>query len=115
LLCELNRTGDLPDPLVATLEGLPNRVHARHVTVAGDARRVTFELQLESTAPLGAFADLVCRLSGIMGGQDVTYCVGRGGTLRIEPPGKLVTDESGRALSPLEALRKARQDDGGKD
>jgi hypothetical protein len=109
LVCELQRTGDLPDQLTATLEGLPNRVHAEPVTIAADDRRIIFVLKTEPTAPLGSFNSLVCRLSGVMGGQEVSYCVGRGGVLKIEPAGTLVLDDSGRALSPLEALRRSQR------
>jgi len=114
LVCELNRTGDLPEQITATLEGLPNRVHTSPVTIARDDRRVTFTVEIEPTAPLGAFSSLVCRLSGNMGGQEVSYCTGRGGVLKIEPPGALVLDASGRALSPLEALRRSQKTDQGK-
>jgi hypothetical protein len=58
---------------------------------------------------VGTFASLVCRLTGAIDGQEVSYCVGRGGVLKIEPAGALVTDETGRPLSPLEVLRRSRK------
>ena len=58
-------------------------------------------------APVGIFPDLIVRLSGQLHGQPVSYCIGRGGTLRIEPRGALVRDPQGRPLSRLEVLQKA--------
>jgi hypothetical protein len=58
---------------------------------------------------VGTFASLVCRLTGAIDGQEVSYCVGRGGVLKIEPAGALVTDETGRPLSPIEVLRRSRK------
>jgi hypothetical protein len=106
VVCELSCNGEAPEQLTAMLEGLPNRVHTSPVTISRDDRRASFEVTIEPTAPLGSFTGLACRLSGTIGGQDVSYCVGRGSVLKIEPSGTLVTDESGRALSPLEALRR---------
>jgi hypothetical protein len=108
LACELDWTGEVPDRLTAVLEGLPNRVRAEPVTIAKADRRATFSVACEGTAPLGTFSGLVCRLSGVVRGQEVSFCVGRGGVLKIEPPGKVVVDDSGRVLSPLEALRRSQ-------
>jgi hypothetical protein len=108
LVCELKTRAALPQQMTATLEGLPNRVAAEPVTVSGDERSVVFTVKVDPTAPVGSFPSLVCRLSGAIDGHEVSYCTGRGGILRIERAGALVTDDAGRALSPLEVLRKSR-------
>ncbi len=109
LVCEIKRVGQLPPRMVATLEGLPNRVSADPVTVTNDDERITFAVKVEPQAPVGTFASLVCRLTRAIDGQEVSYCVGRTGVLKIEPAGALVTDETGRPLSPLEVLRLSRE------
>lgn len=109
LVCQIKSPGRLPAKLTATLEGLPNRVSASPVTVSSNDHSVQFTVKLEATAPVGSFEDLVCRLAGTIDGDEVSYCVGRGGTLRIEPVGNLVIDDSGRPLSPLEVLRQSRK------
>jgi hypothetical protein len=109
LVCSVERNAALPDSLVATMEGLPNRVIASPITISANDQRVEFSIQLEPTAPVGTFSSLVCRLTGIVEGQQVSYCIGRGGILKIEPAGALVTDSTGRPLSPLEILRQARE------
>jgi hypothetical protein len=108
LVCQLTAKGVLPPQMTATLEGLPNRVSANSVDVSADDRTVSFAVQVEPTAPVGSFPSLVCRLTGNVDGQEVSYCIGRGGVLRIERAGALVTDASGRPLSRLEVLRKSR-------
>jgi hypothetical protein len=106
----LTITGPLPNPLVATLEGLPNRAVVASVSVdTALPDPVQLNIQLPRDAPLGEFTGLVCRLSGSVDGQDISYCVGRGGTLIIEPTGGLMTDDTGRPLSKLELLRKNKQ------
>jgi hypothetical protein len=115
LTCELERRGDLPSQLTATLEGLPNRVTASAVTVGSDEQKAVFRIAIDPTAPVGTFTGLVCRLSGQLRGQEVSYYVGRGGELKIQPPGALVLDETGRALTPLEALRRAQQQESEKE
>jgi hypothetical protein len=104
--CQLTRRGELPNQLTATLEGLPNRVAAEPVTVDARTEMVEFATTIDPTAPAGSFAQLGCRLTGKLHGQEVSYFVGRGGVLNIAPSGTLVTDEDGRALSPLEVLRR---------
>jgi hypothetical protein len=108
-VCQIKRRGPLPEQLTATLEGLPNRVAARPVAVSAEDQRVAFALHLEPTAPVGSFPSLLCRLTGLIDGQEVSYCVGRGGVLKIEPAGGLVLDDAGRPLSPLEALRRSQK------
>jgi hypothetical protein len=95
----------LPDSLIATLEGLPNRVHAPPVQILSTERRIRFDLEVTSTAPTGSFADLFVRLSGDLNGRRVSWIVGAESSLTIEPTGELLTDENGRPLSRLEALR----------
>jgi hypothetical protein len=109
LVCEIKARGALPMQLTATLEGLPNRVTASPVNISSQDSAVKFSVKLEPNAPVGSFNDLVCRLSGVLDGDEVSYCVGRGGILRIEPNGSLVVDESGRPLSPLEVLRQKKK------
>jgi len=109
VVCELEARGQLPEQMTAELEGLPNRVTASAVAVSSDDRKVSFAVHIEKTAPVGSFPDLVCRLTGTIEGQEVSYSVGRGGVLRIERSGALVTDDAGRPLSPLEVLRKSRK------
>lgn len=110
----LAASGRRPDRLTATLEGLPNRISAEAVAIEGDAARVEFAVRLEPSAPLGEFTGLVCRLSGELNGQDVSYCVGRGTMLTVVPPGELVVDEQGRPASKLDALRRKQQSPGAK-
>lgn len=109
LVGTIERGDSLPEDLVATLEGLPNRVAASPVKVSPRDGKVEFEVHFEPTAPLGTFESLVCRLSGVIEGQQVSYCIGRGGVLKIEPKGGVVTDASGRPLSPLEVLRSSQK------
>ncbi|WP_373653360.1 PPC domain-containing protein [Schlesneria sp. DSM 10557] len=106
--CSIERNGELPHRLIATLEGLPNRVHVEPVQVDSQAKQVTFSVKLDPTAPVGEFDSLVCRLTGTRDGQSASFNLGRGGLLKIVPPGGLVTDAEGRPLSPLEALRKTQ-------
>jgi hypothetical protein len=108
LLCGLEAHGSLPRQMTATLEGLPNRVAAEPVEIGAETQSVAFLVKVEPTAPVGSFPSLVCRLTGAIDGQEVSYCVGRGSVLRIERAGALVTDDAGRPLTPLEVLRKSR-------
>jgi len=109
VICSITRSGDVPQQLEATLEGLPNRVQASPVKITAKEASAKFEIQLDATAPVGEFNSLVCRLTGKIDGQTVSYCVGRGGVLKITAPGGLVTDEQGRPLSPLDVLRKSQR------
>ena len=98
----------MPDRLEAVLEGLPNRVKTEPVTLGANDSLVKFAIKLDSTAPVGQFDSLVCRLTGMIDGQAISYSIGRGGVLKIESPGGLMTGADGRPLSPLEALRKSQ-------
>jgi hypothetical protein len=108
--CIMDVHGELPETMVAELEGLPNRVTSSPVTIRRDATHIEFQMIPEPTAPLGSFPDLVCRLTGQFEGQTVSYCIGRGGVLRIEPRGSVVTDEQGAPLSRLQILQKQQAD-----
>jgi hypothetical protein len=46
------------------------------------------------------------RLTGEVDGQNVSWLVGRGSILKIEPAGMLVTDQDGKPLSKLDVLRQ---------
>lgn len=110
VVCSIERHVDLaiPETLMATLEGLPNRVVAEPVKISATDRQVEFAIQFDKTAPVGTYDSIVCRLSGKIDGHEVSYCIGRGSRLQIQPVGTLIKDEKGRPLSPLEVLRKAR-------
>jgi hypothetical protein len=111
VVCQIKRRGPLPASMKAVLEGLPNRVSAESVAVAESDTTVAFTVKLEPTAPVGSFPSLVCRLSGTIAEQEVSYCIGRGALLKIQPAGGLVVDETGRPLSALEALRQSKRKD----
>jgi hypothetical protein len=106
LKCSLQVAGALPESLTAVLEGLPNRVTANEVRVDPKSGSVEFELKPESSCPVGEFPDLMVRLSGRMDDREVSWRIGRGGTLRIEAAGMLFTDDKGQPLSRLERLRR---------
>lgn len=97
---------EVPLPLTATLEGLPNRVKAEPVLLQSASQEIGFKLQIAPDAPIGEFTDLVCKLSCERDGQPVDYFVARGSKLTITAKGGANVDSSGRRLSPLEVLRK---------
>jgi hypothetical protein len=111
--CELEIEPSAPTSLVATLEGLPNRVHAESVVVSSSDKVVRFKLVIEDDAPAGNFEGIVCRLSGTSGHQSLSYCLARDSKLVIAPQGGSQKDQSGRPLSQLEALRRRRNVKGG--
>jgi hypothetical protein len=98
-------TAPLPGPFTATLAGLPPRATANSVEVKREARQVEFTVTLDPTTPPGEHKSLVCELTGSIGGQKVVYRVGRDGALKVEVPGAVKTDATGKPLSPLDALR----------
>jgi hypothetical protein len=104
--CVLERRGELPQKLTAVLEGLPNRVTAATVEVATADNEIRFILNPEDSCPVGTFPDLMVRLTGEVDGQNVSWLVGRGSILKIEPAGMLVTDQGGKPLSKLDVLRQ---------
>jgi hypothetical protein len=104
--CNVKLGEDVPDRLVATLEGLPNRVTAEPVEIDKETSTVTFELTMASDAPLGTFPDIYCRLSGELNGTPVSYCLARRTKLVISKAGESMKDANGNPLSPLDALRR---------
>ena len=108
--CSLESASSLTGTMKATLEGLPPRASAKPVEVKPGARRVEFPVSVSATTPIGEHDSLVCRLTGEVGGQAVVYQVGRGGTLKVVAPGTLAIDAQGKALSPLEALRRKERE-----
>ncbi|MBA4191360.1 MAG: hypothetical protein C0467_25550 [Planctomycetaceae bacterium] len=89
----------------AKLDGLPPRAVPQLVEVKPGAKQVEFAVTVDPTTPPGTTPSLVCELAGIMDGQKVVYRVGRGGAIKIDVPGGVKTDASGKPLSPLDALR----------
>ena len=104
--CRLALGRDLPEQLTAVLEGLPNRVSAKAVTLKRDASELLFEVLPESTAPVGSFDEVWVRLSGELNGEQASWIVGRGAGLQIKPSGELQLGADGQPLSRLEVLRK---------
>jgi hypothetical protein len=100
--------------MVATLEGLPPRAEAAPVEVPPGASRVVFKVAIAPTTPVGEYETILCRLASEAGGRPVVYRVGRGGRLKVNPPGGLAAGADGKPLSPLDALRlkeRASKDD----
>ncbi len=112
VICRLDLSDAVPETLVATLEDLPNRVHVEAIQVNRSDKTVKFQLKIEADAPIGTFESVVCRLSGTADNQNVSYCVARNTKLIIAAPGASQKDESGRPLSPLEALRLRKNKQG---
>jgi hypothetical protein len=110
---EFDKAESIPNALIASLEGLPNRIQAEPVAVRSSDKVVRFKLVIGEDAPTGTFGQIVCRLSGTSDGQPVSLCVARDSKLIIAAPGASEKDESGRPLSQLEALRRRRSVKGG--
>lgn len=102
---DVNR--ELPEELTITLEDLPNRVAAEPIAWRGE-KEIQIPLHLDPTAPLGTFESVYARMHGKINGQNVSFNIGRGTTLTIAPPGKLMRNEKGEALSPLDTLRNRK-------
>lgn len=98
--------GRLPEQLNAAIEGLPNRVSSATVVWDGRQPDLVFEIIPEATAPIGEFADIQVRVSGVLDGQSASWLIGGGSVLQLETPGGLVLDAAGRPLSRLEKLRR---------
>ena len=98
--------GRLPEQLTASVEGLPNRVSSKAIFWDGRQPELVFEIVPEETAPLGEFADIQVRVSGVLDGQPASWLVAGGSVLQLESPGGLVLDAAGRPLSRLEKLRR---------
>jgi hypothetical protein len=93
----------------AKLDGLPPRATAPNVEVKAGAKEVSFAVSLAADTPPGDHKSLVCELAGTVSGHAVVYRVGRGGSLKVSPPGAVQVDGKGKPLSPLEALRQAEK------
>lgn len=104
--CRFRCEDSVPEKLIATLEGLPNRVTAPSVVVDRDAGLVKFSVTLAADAPTGTFHQIYCRFAGKKTGEQVAFCVARNSKLVIAAKGQSQKDETGRPLSPLEALRR---------
>ena len=102
IVCELE--GEVGE-FTAKLDGLPPRATAKPVVVKAGARQVAFDVSIDPTTPAGEHRSLVCELAGQVGGREIIHRVGRGGILKLDAPGALRTDKTGKPLSPLEALR----------
>jgi hypothetical protein len=103
--CTLEPGSPLPGTMAATLEGLPPRAEAKPVEVAPATHRIEFQVRIAPTTPVGEHHTLLCRLTGKVGGRTIVYQVGRGGRIKVNPPGALTTGDDGKPLSPLDALR----------
>ena len=112
---QFKTNGPVPDEMVATLEGLPNRVLADSITVSSSKKNAQFRVKVADDAPVGVFDSLQCRLQGTLAGQPVSFVVAVGTKLQIAAPGRLARSDSGELLSPLEALRAAAQKAGSAD
>ncbi len=108
LECKVEFGDAVPTTFTATIEGLPNRVHAEAVSIRREDKSARFQLVIEDDAPTGTFDQIVLRLSGSLDNQQVSFCVARDTKLIITAPGASQKDETGRPLSPLEALRRRR-------
>ena len=104
--CKLSKRGPIPEQLQCELEGLPNRIVATEVNHSSSADVVEFDVLVPKDAPLGAFANIQCRLSGELQGSQVSFVIASRTDLQVTEPGKLFHADDGRMLSPLEALRK---------
>ena len=111
VVCQIDSAIPLTGSFTAKLDGLPPRATAQPVILNSDAKQVEFAVAIDPTTPPGEHRSLVCELAGIVGGQKVVYRVGRGGALKVEAVGGVKTDASGKALSPLEALRLEKKKD----
>lgn len=90
----------------AKLDGLPPRATAPALDLKAGAKEVVFEVSVDPTSPVGLHDALILELAGTAGGRKVVYRVGRGAALKVDAPGAVKTDATGKPLSPLEALRQ---------
>jgi hypothetical protein len=114
VVCQLEANGQLVGAMSAKLGGLPPRAAAQPVEVSAKAKQVAFLVTVDPTTPPGEHRSLVCELTGSAGGQKVVYRVGRAGSLRVDVPGSVKTDATGRPLSALDALRQEQKKDASK-
>jgi hypothetical protein len=106
LVCKLDPTPLSTGPVKAKLLRLPPRVAAQDVLIDGAATVLAFPVKIAADGPLALHGQLVAELTIVRDGQEAIHYVGRGGTLKIEPPGGRIVDENGRPLSKLEVLRR---------
>ncbi len=103
--CSIESDSPLLSKMTATLEGLPPRAKAEPVEIQPGTRRFEFQVAVAATTPAGEHDSLVCRLDSAVSGRAVVYRVGRGGLLKVNPPGVAPAGPDGKPLSPLDALR----------
>ena len=103
--CSIESDSPLPSQMMATLEGLPPRATAEPVAVRPGTRSFEFQVSVAATTPAGEHDSLVCRLDSAASGRAVVYRIGRGGLLKVNPPGVAPAGPDGKPLSPLDALR----------
>ncbi len=96
----------VPDTLTASIEGLPNRVTVPSVVVQRTDGVAKFTMTLAEDAPTGSFGNVYCRFAGQKDGEQVAFCAARNTKLIVAAKGQSQKDETGRPLSPLEALRR---------
>ena len=109
VVCQVALETPFDGPFQARIEGLPNRIESAPVQTKEADRPLRFQIAAPKDAPLGRFDSIYVRLTGQRNGQDVSYCICRGTVLVVTPKGQLVTDDKGRPISPLDALRKKSQ------
>jgi hypothetical protein len=105
LACSIESDSPLTSTMTATLEGLPPRAQAKPIVVRPGTRSFEFQVSVAPTTPAGEHDSLVCRLDSEIQGRAVVYRVGRGGLLKVNPPGVAPAAPDGKPLSPLDALR----------
>ncbi|HVL12424.1 MAG TPA: PPC domain-containing protein [Gemmata sp.] len=105
VVCKLAAPTPVGSAFTAKLDSLPPRATAQPVVVKPGATEVAFAVAIDATTPAGDHRSLVCELAGTVGGEKVVYRLGRGAALKIDAPGAVKTDASGKPLSPLEVLR----------
>jgi len=104
--CHFAGDDSVPDTLIASIEGLPNRVTVPSVVVQRTDGVAKFTMTLAKDAPLGSFGNVYCRFAGQKDGEQVAFCAARNTKLIVAAKGQSQKDEAGRPLSPLEALRR---------
>jgi hypothetical protein len=107
VVCEFEKPTEAA--FTAKLDGLPPRATAADVPVKAGSKSVTFAVRVAADTPAADHKSLVCELSGVVSGHAVVYRVGRGGSLKVSPPGAVQVGKDGRPLSPLEALRQSEK------
>ena len=104
--CRFVGDESVPDTLIVSIEGLPNRVTVPSVTVQRTDGVAKFTITLADDAPTGSFGNVYCRFAGQRDGEQVAFCTAKNTKLIVAAKGQSQKDEAGRPLSPLEALRR---------